>query len=396
MEISVIKKYRDFFEKSKNESVIIIQGSKRSGKTFSILQNVGIDFLTAQYKRFQCFSESPKQQNFGLMSDYQQIFKPILYKVKTNSTQKTFRYKNNELAFINIADNTNANDIANSLGACDIRYINECNTFSKDTVEKLRINNRDKMFLDFNPYREFWVKDLITDKNFLKTTWKDNPFLTKNQIDLFLEWTKKGKKSEVGSYDYWRWQVMCEGNYADITGEIFTTDNIHFTSIQPIGLHNYIIFADPSNAKGGDNFALTLTATDMNGNVYLIDSLSRNKIEKVLMAETIRKWQRDYLVQRTLIETNGQIGLKFYNDCISSQIPVEGWYSRQDKYERIMSNFDVITQKLIIIDTLQNRDFARQIYTFKIDCEKDDNIDCLNNAIMAYVLLYGELKIIFQ
>ena len=396
MEISLIRKYRDFFDATKNEPLVIIQGSKRSGKTFSILQNIGIDFLTNDFKKFQCFSESPKQQNFGLMSDYQQIFNPILHKVKTNSTQKTFRFKNNELAFINIADNTNANDIANSLGACDIRYINECNTFSKDTVEKLRINNRGKLFLDFNPYREFWVNDLITETNFLKTTWKDNPFLTKNQIQLFLEWTSKGEKSEVGSYDYWRWQVMCEGNFAEITGEIFTTDNIHFSSIQPVGLHNYIIFADPSNAKGGDNFALTLTATDTEGHVYLIDSLSRNKIEKVLMAETIRKWQRDYPVQRTLIETNGQIGLKFYNDCIASQITVEGWYSRQDKYERIMSNFDVITQKLIIFDTSQNRDYVRQVYTFKIDCEHDDNIDCLNNAIMAYILLYGELKVIFQ
>jgi hypothetical protein len=395
MQINVIKKYRDFFEATKNEPLIIIQGSKRSGKTFSILQNIGIDFLTASNKKYQCFSESPKQQNFGLMSDFTNIFNPILHKTKNNSTQKTFAYRGNQLAFINIADNIAANDIANSLGACNIRYINECNTFKKETVEKLRINNTGQFFFDFNPYRKFWIDELITDTNFLKTTWKDNPFLTKNQIDLFQEWTLKGQNSEIGSYNHWRWQVLCEGNYAEITGEIFTTENIHFSSEKPEGLHNYIVFADPSNAKGGDNFALTLTATDTVGRVWLIDSLSRNKIEKVLMAEKIKEWQRDYPVQKTLIEVNGQIGLKFYNDCVSSQIIVEGWYSRQDKYERIMSNFDVITQKLVILDTPQNRDFANQIYTFKIDCDRDDNIDCLNNAIMAYIMVYGELKILF-
>jgi len=164
MEMQIIKKYNDFFASIKNEPLVIIQGSKRSGKTFSILQHIGIDFLATNHKKFQCFSESPKQQNFGLMSDFQSIFNPILHKVKNNATRKTFDYKNNELAFINIADNTNANDIANSLGACDTRYINECNTFSNDTVEKLRINNKGQMFLDFNPYREFWVKDLITDE----------------------------------------------------------------------------------------------------------------------------------------------------------------------------------------------------------------------------------------
>ena len=198
---------------------------------------------------------------------------------------------------------------------------------------------------------------------------------------------------------------MCEGNYAEITGEIFTTENIHFTSIKPIGLHNYIIFADPSNAKGGDNFALTLTATDQVGNAYLIDSYSQNKIEKVLMAEKIKEWQKDYPVQRTFIETNGQIGLKFYNDCRNSQIDVSAWYSRQDKFERIMSNFDVITEKLFVLDTPNNRDFVKQIYTFRSpdskdengkDVEfKDDNIDCLNNAIIVYILIYKELKVLF-
>lgn len=395
MDISIIKKYKDFAERSKNEPLVIFQGSKRSGKTRFILQENGLNFFTNNNVKIQCFSESPKQQNFGLLSDFKTIFNPLLKNTKQDLTQKTFKRKNSEIAFINIQDNANAGDIANSLGACDTRYINECNMFSKETFERLQINNRGKFYLDFNPYRRFWVSDLITENNFLQTTWRDNPFLTKQQIDLFLLWTKLGQKSEVGSYNYWRWQVMCEGNYAEITGEIFTTENIHFTTVQPIGLQNYIIFADPSNAKGGDNFALTLTATDQDGNVYLIDSFSRNKIEKVLMAEKIKEWQRDYPVQRTFIETNGQIGLKFYNDCRNSLIDVSGWYSRQDKYERIMSNFDVITEKLFILDTPNNRVFANQIYTFKIDCENDDNIDCLNNAIMAYILIYKELKVLF-
>ena len=100
-------------------------------------------------------------------------------------------------------------------------------------------------------------------------------------------------------------------------------------------------------------------------------------------------------MQRTFIETNGEFGLKFYNDCVSAGITVDGWYSRNNKYERIMANFDVITQKLMILDNPQNREFAQQIYTFKIDCEHDDNIDCLNNAILAYILVFRELRILF-
>lgn len=395
MQIDFIKKYRTFFAETKKEPIVIIQGSKRSGKTFSILQNEGLKFFANNQIKIQCFSDSPKQQNFGLMSDFQNIFNPVLAKTKSNATQKLFRYKNNELAFINVAGNIKADDIVNSLGACNDRYVNECNTWSRSSIEKLMINNTGQMFFDFNPYREFWIKDFITDKNFLKTTWRDNPFLSEAQIKLFLQWTKDGEASEVGSYAHWRWQVMCEGNYSEITGEIFTTENIHFSTEQHEGLHSHIIFADPSNAKGGDNFALTLTAIDNKGQVILIDSFSCNKIEKVLIAEQIKKWQKDYPVVRTFIETNGEIGLKFYNDCVTSKIPVDGWYSRKDKYERIMANFDVITQKLVLLESENNRDFAKQIYTFKIDCEHDDNIDCLNNAIMAYILVFGELKVLF-
>lgn len=395
MELNRLKVYTDFHERSKNEPILFFQGSKRSGKTSDNLINLGCNFIQGSNLKIQCFSESPKQQNFGLKSDFDLLFNPFIPRFKKDGTQKTYKFKNNEIAFINIQDNIKAGDIANSLGQCDLRLIDECNMYSKGTFEKLQINNKGKMFCTFNPWKPFWANELITETNFLKTTWKDNPFLTKTQTYLFLEWTKAGQESEIGSYNYWRWQVMCEGIFAELTGEIFTTENIHFTDFKPLGLHNHIIFADPSNAKGGDNFALTLTATDVNGNVYLLDSMSRNKIEKVLLAEKIKEWQKDYPVVRTFIETNGQIGLKFYNDCVSSQIQVDGWNSRADKFERIMANFDVITQKLLIFDTPANREYANQIYTFKIDCEKDDNIDCLNNAIMAYILVFGELKILF-
>jgi len=406
MNIDMIAKYDDFFQRTKNEPVVILQGSKRSGKTFSILQNLGIEFLSTDYKKIQCFSESPKQQNFGLMSDFQSIFNPILKSgIKTNATQKTYRHKSNELAFINIADNTNANDIANSLGACDIRYVNECNTFSKETIEKLMINNRGQMFFDFNPYREFWIKDLVTDTNFLKTTWKDNPFLTKIQIDLFEKWTAEGKRAEIGSYPYWRWQVLCEGEFAELTGELFTPDNISFSKTLPLGLHNYITMSDPSNAKGNDNFANTLTAIDLKDQVWLLDSFSRNRIEKVLISEKIRDWRKRFPINDSFVETNGEYGLKFYNDCILAGIDVRGWYSRNDKFERIMANYDVITTKLMVYDTPQNREFVQQIYTFRNPNEKDengqkpvfkdDNIDCLNNALLVYILIHGLLKVLF-
>src|SRR5574344_515586 len=405
MELQRIGKYIDFFDRTKNEPILILQGSKGSGKTADVLIKSGLEFIESKKKiKIQCFSESPKQQNFGLKSDFDTYFQSQLKKFGHNNTQKTYKYGANEIAFVNVPDNVNADKIANSLGTCDIRYINECNMYSKTTAEILRIKNTGQTIYDYNPWRDFWIKELITDDNFLKTTWRDNPFLSRAQINLFLEWTEKGQRSEIGSYNYWRWQVMCEGVFAELTGETFTTENIHFCKGVPDGLHHFMIFADPSNAKGGDSFALVLVAIGSDSNMYLVDSFSNNRIEKVLIAEKIKEWQKDYPVKQTFIETNGEFGLKFYNDCVLSKIPVDGWFSRQDKFERIMANFDVITGKTLFVDTPNNREFAQQIYTFRNPDSKDengkrvefkdDNIDCLNNAILAYISVYGFLKVL--
>lgn len=399
--------YTEFVNRNKNEPILIFQGSKRSGKTTDRLIEFGaLDIFQKNGVKIQCFSESPKQQNHGMIYDFERILKPVLWKFKKDGTQHTYKYKDNELSFINIPNNIRAGDVANSLGRCDTRFIDECNMYAKSTFEKLMINNTGQMFLAYNPWRQFWVNELINDHNFLKTTWRDNiKFLSENQIALFEEWTRLGKISEIGSYNYWRWQVMCEGEFAELTGSIFTTENTHFTNKLPDGLHRYIIFADPSNASGWDYFALTLTAIGSDGKCYVIDTFSCNLIEKALIAEKIRQWQHDYPVERTFIETNGEYGLKFYNDCIIQGIKVDGWYSRNDKFERIMANFDVITDMVYFIDTEQNREFARQIYTFRHPDEKDengervvfhdDNVDCLNNAIIAYITLFHELKVLF-
>jgi len=394
MELQKIKIYSDFFKRTKDEPVVILQGSKRSGKTNAVLIEKTLEAVSRKSGAYQFFSENPKQQNFGLVSDFKRLFNPVLPMFQENATQKIFTYRDAVISFVNVPNNINAGDIVNSMGGADMRMMDEANNFDRDVFDKLRINSRGQVFLTYNPYHEFWANELINDNNFIKTTWRDNPFLSANQITLFLEWTKKGERSEMGSYDFWRWQVMCEGNFAEMVGEIFTTANIHKCSKLP-PLRRYIIFADPSDAKGGDYFALTLTALGDDGNVYLVDSFSSNMIGKADIADKIKEWQRDYTITSTLIEMNGAYGQKFYNDCLLSKINVDGWYSRKDKYERIMANFDVITDKLRVYDTNQNNEFLQQVYTFKLDCKNDDNIDCLNNAIMAYILIYNELKVLF-
>lgn len=395
MKIQVIEKYAEFFERAKNEPVIILQGSRRSGKTYQILIQLGLYFNLNKKKVIQVFSERPEQKESGLFKDFNDIWQGFNYEMRSSRIPLTNKKSGSQIKFINIPNNVDAFDYAKNIGKANIRFINECNVFDKKTVENLIISNTDKIYFDFNPIAKFWIDDYITESNFLKTTWKDNPFLSEVQKDVFQEWTKIGKASEVGSYNYWRWQVLCEGNYCDLVGSIFTTENIHFGNFSESELKNLqhvIIFADPSKASGFDYFALTLTGIDKSGNMVLIDSFSENKIHKKMIADQIRVWQKQYEVERTFIEVNGEAGKNFYNDCLNNQISVSGWYSKNNKFERIMANYETITSKVIFNDNDNNRKFAKQIYTFVQDAEKnkvhDDNIDCLNNAVIAYKSLY--------
>lgn len=393
--IQLIEKYADFFSDTKNEPLIILQGSRRSGKTYQILIDLGITYNLNKNKIIQIFSERPEQKESGLFKDFNDIWSGFNYDQHSSRTPLINKRSGSQIKFINIPNNVSAFDYAKNIGKSNIRFLNECNVFDKKTVENLIISNTEKMYLDFNPIAKFWIDNYITQKNFLKTTWKDNPFLTEVQKDVFRNWTKIGQAAEIGSYNYWRWQVLCEGNYCELVGSIFTTENLHFSQLpekEIDELEHLIIFGDPSKATGYDYFAMTLTGITKDGKMILIDSFSENKLHKKLIADQIKAWQKRYDIERTFIETNGEIGKGFYNDCINNEIPVSGWYSRNNKFERIMANYETITDKVLIQDNANNRNFAKQIYLFAQDAEKnnihDDNIDCLNNTIIAYKSIY--------
>lgn len=394
MEIQRNKKYVDFFKRTKNEPIVILCGSRRSGKTYATLIYLGQKLHEEKNAIFQIFSERPEQRESGLFRDFNDIWQGFNYTRKSSRVPIRSKSSGSELKFINIPKNVHSFDFAKNIGKADFRFLNECNMFDLETFTNLLISNRQQLILDYNPTTNFWIDEYITDNNFIKTTWRDNAyFLTNSQIKEFLRWEKLGKVAPIGSYNYWRWQVLGEGNYVEISGDIFTTENIQFTKeIDQSNLTNWIIFADPSNARGGDFFALTLTAQNRDGDVFVIDTFSKNNIPKEKIAEQIKKWQKDYPIKKTFIETNGEIGSRFFNDCRKIGIKVDGWYSTGNKFERILTNFDIITNRVYFIDNINNREFVQQIYLFNQDCENDDNIDCLNNAILAYYRIFRSIK----
>ena len=79
-------------------------------------------------------------------------------------------------------------------------FINEANELFWEDWQQLLFRTSDKIILDYNPSEEYhWIYDKIIpreDANFLKTTYKDNPFLEQSLIDE-IERLKYKSKSEI-------------------------------------------------------------------------------------------------------------------------------------------------------------------------------------------------------
>ena len=378
--------HRDFVNRTAKERYSIMYGSKASGKTIERLINLFILAKCIPNAKIQVIAESMPVIKSGCLADFRYMFAPYFkrYGVKENATDKMFFFPNNStLQFMQVDDK----DKANQLGRATFRFINEANNIDKETFDLLDIRTERQISLDYNPTAKFWVDEISTEKNTGKFNWYQNPFLSEAQYKQFRLWTEIGKQSKVGSPNYYRWQVYCEGNYCELAGEIISVDNLRFRSELP-SLNYLIAFADPSNARGGDYFAVCLCGLDTAGDVWLVDSFSSNNASKAAMYDRLKEWQSKWGCQ-IFIETNGEIGNKFFRDCQLSGLSVRSWWSSANKFDRIFANLDIFTHKLWVYDCPSNGDFCAQFYQFsqknKDGDGHDDNIDCLNNCFLYYI-----------
>lgn len=99
----------------------------------------------------------------------------------------------------------------------DILFINEANIINYETFRQLLLRTKKAIFIDYNPADEFhWIYDKVLtrpDCYFIKSTYRDNPFLPKEQV------------YEIESYkeaDPNFWQIYGEGERGHSEGVIYT------------------------------------------------------------------------------------------------------------------------------------------------------------------------------
>lgn len=369
------------------KSAFVFRGGRRSGKTFGILR-----FLMLQSEGYartvvNVASMTSEQGRLGAYADAKTIkdLAPTLYDdIDVLSSPREFRFWNGSRMHFNQYSNS---ETAKGI-ACDWLFINEANNFTKQQYVDLMANVRRGVFMDYNPNVKFWVDDYFTDEDICDSTWRDNPYLTPTQLEYFAELKRQAERPDATAVDRRNYSVYYLGKYSELQGTIFTEDVLRFSKRPLAGLRHFCVFCDPSALRGNDWFAMALTAIDELGNVWLVDSWSRNTGNRAEVAKQIRDWCLQYDIVQVYVETNGIIGQDFYDYAFNSGLNVAGWYSHGNKFERIIANYQNLREHIRIMDTPQNREYMQQVWDFaeKMPSDAhDDNIDALNSSYTMQV-----------
>lgn len=160
------------------------QGSTRSSKTYSLCQLLSLWIPVKQKKRISIVSPSLPHLKKGARRDFLEILESaMVYDDNAfNKTDNIYTYPNgSEVEFFGADESGRLRGPGR-----DILYINEANLLGHDSYLQLALRTTGTVFLDFNPIDEScWVYDEVdkTGNLMVHSTYKDNPFLTRGQIE---------------------------------------------------------------------------------------------------------------------------------------------------------------------------------------------------------------------
>jgi len=174
-------------EYESGKTLIVNQGGSSSGKTWAILQfliftalqndNITIDVV----RKFRSTVKKSTMKDFINLMTSMGIYNPDSF----NKSELIYKFDNGSEILFEGADNEQYVRGRRR----DIVYFNEVNEIDKEVFYQIKIRTKKTIFCDYNPsFFEHYIEDEIRNSGavLLKSTYKDNPFLS-NKIIKDLE-----------------------------------------------------------------------------------------------------------------------------------------------------------------------------------------------------------------
>lgn len=206
-----------------NINGVVLEGSSRSGKTWSVwdfliwlsskhIEGKTINIIRETYNSFKTTlykDANDRFPDYGLISPFADV-----------QERATFKLYGNQVNLIG------ADKPSKFMGAgCDILWVNEGIHVPKKIFDQAEMRCSMFFVIDYNPESvEHWIYDNVIKRDnvkMLKTTFKDNPFIPKNQLDKILSYDPNNPKNqEEGTADEYMWDVFGLGKRAKRQGAI--------------------------------------------------------------------------------------------------------------------------------------------------------------------------------
>lgn len=227
-EITCSKVFYDFAEMAKHNHIIVMEGSSRSTKTYSILQWIIMTALQSKQKlRIAIIRSKLTWIKATLFKDFQDILRDqfnMWDEQSMNRTDWEYKLGNSEISFLGL-DTDAGRQKAHGMKS-DIVYFNECLELDWEPVQQIMMRNRRCLVFDFNPNMgdTHWMVQKIMKRPEtvrLHSTFKDNPWISQYEKAEILGYEPTEENKARGTADETLWKIYGLGERAVIKGRVF-------------------------------------------------------------------------------------------------------------------------------------------------------------------------------
>ena len=211
--MDIVPIYFQHFKKNVNEPFVILRGSSRSAKTYSVCQWFYYLSLSGVKYELTIVGKSIPFIRDGVYNSFKQIAPGEMFIKNPFFVQ----INNSTILFRSFKDEDDAKSAER-----DFLYVNECNDVDYSIIQQLVIRTRIQCYFDFNPTKKFWIDQYVNDRNMLHTTFKDNPFLSQAQLDNFERIRERAARLNASAFDKYLYSVYYLGEYGDMAGNVFS------------------------------------------------------------------------------------------------------------------------------------------------------------------------------
>lgn len=215
-DLLISPKYAKFFLKNLNTRHVLLQGSRRSAKSYSIFKFIALRSLgTTPLHTIICTASFPATTL--TIADWQDATGFIV--AGSAVLGMHVKFPNGSLVQFRSFDTPTKAQGSH----CDIAVIEEALNIQENILSVFLLGVRKQAYFVYNPTRAGVLDHYILEdkSNYLKTTFKDNPFLGTEQLEEFEKIRQRADSPTASIIDIYNKRVYYDGEFTDMGGKVF-------------------------------------------------------------------------------------------------------------------------------------------------------------------------------